>query len=48
MFPLMFAYMCFSCGDLDSVQVGLIKIAQSFANLTDHMSIVNANVIVGV
>ena len=25
MFPLMFAYMCFSCGDLDSVQVAFIK-----------------------
>ena len=27
MFSLMLAYMCFSCGDLDSVQVAFIKVA---------------------
>ena len=27
MFSLMLAYMCFSCGDLESVQVAFIKVA---------------------
>ena len=27
MFSLMLVYMCFSCGDLESVQVAFIKVA---------------------
>jgi hypothetical protein len=41
MFPLMFAYMCFSCGDLDSVEVALIKIVQSFATLFKHRTYIS-------
>ena len=41
MFPLMFAYMCFSCGDLDSVEVALIKIVQSFATLFKYRTYIS-------
>jgi hypothetical protein len=41
MFPLMLAYMCFSCGDLDSVQVAFIKIAQGFVALSKYRTYIS-------
>jgi hypothetical protein len=41
MFPLMLAYMCFYCGDLDSVQVAFIKIAQGFVALFKYRTYIS-------
>jgi hypothetical protein len=41
MFPLMFAYMCFYCGDLDSVQGALINIEQSFVALFKYRTYIS-------
>ena len=41
MFPLMLAYMCFSCGDLDSVQVAFIKIVQGFVALSKYRTYIS-------
>jgi hypothetical protein len=41
MFPLMLAYMCFCCGDLDSVQVACIKIAQGFVALSKYRTYIS-------
>jgi len=41
MFPLMLAYMCFSCGDLDSVQGALINIEQSFIALFKYSTYIS-------
>jgi hypothetical protein len=41
MFPLMLAYMCFSCVDLDSVQVSFIKIAQGFVGLSKYRTYIS-------
>ena len=40
MFPL-FAYMCFSCGDPDSVQVALVKFAQSVVALFKYRTYIS-------
>ena len=41
MFPLMLAYTCFSCGDLDSVQVAFIKIVQGFVALSKYRTYIS-------
>ena len=41
MFPLMLAYMCFSCGDLDSVQVAFIKIAHGVVALSKYRTYIS-------
>jgi hypothetical protein len=40
-FPLMLAYMCFACGDLDSVQVALINIVQNFVALFKYRTYIS-------